>query len=63
MIFPLYSALVRSHLEYCVQFWSPQFKKDRELQEGVLWRVAEMTGGLESERTRSIQPGEEKTER
>jgi len=69
VLLPLYSALVRSHLQCCVQFWVSHFKKDEELLERVHWRATRMMKGTGASLLRGkaegavlVQP-EEKAER
>lgn len=47
VIIPLCSALVRSQLEYCAQFWSTLFKKNKELLEKIHWRAIKAIESLE----------------
>jgi len=70
VLLPFFSALLRPCLEYCIQFWACQFKKDKAITgespaEG--YEDDERTGTSllrgKSEGAGLVQPEEEKVER
>jgi len=47
VILPFHSGLVRPHLKYCIQFWSPHHRNNMDLLRQVQRRATKMVRGVE----------------
>ena len=47
VILPLYSALMRPHMEYCIHSWASKHRKDLSVLERVQRKTMRMIRGLE----------------
>ena len=46
LIVPLYKAIIRHHLEYFIQAWSPYLRKDIDMLDKIQSRATKLIPGL-----------------